>query len=562
MLKLFSNIKKTTKYYWRKFRRLSGIKQALIVIGTLYVFQLLIPAGTLPVFAKIDSQGVGLKSISTVAEQYNKDAKEVDFAFGTKIVTVSAPQLGITVEPTKTIDELSSLGWAEKLVPLYAYVSLLIPTSTQTQFTVDDAVLKAESAKLSETYSRSAVNAKATVTAEPALQIEEAKAGYKFTEQDTAAISTRLLLYNNQPLAVNGKQVEAQVQAKDYEVVSKQFSETVKHDLKVSYEGKEKSFTPKEFASWLEVVLNNNVPSLQYSEQGYNTLQTAVGKEFALATSTKGTSKSRIISSDEFRKVLTLWLTSPSDEPVNVPTKAPSSTTPTNTSLQATLESWIKTHGTGYQVSVQEIGGSGRVAGYKSSQQTVLASTYKIFVAYAAYKQAEAGLLSLATPVYMGQSIETCISKAIIQSDNECAKAVGKYIGWPKVEEMVAATGVENIILDNYNPDGSFNGDKMGSALEIGKFLRQLQGGSLLNTTYTSRLLGYMKQQVYRSGVPAGSSGAVVADKVGFLGGYTHDAAIVYGPKSTYYVVIMSDLGNNWANIKSLAAVIYKNLNQ
>jgi len=534
----------------------------LVVVAVLYVVQLLIPAGTLPIFAKIDGQNVGLKNISTVENQYAEDAKEVNIAFGSKVAQVPATQLGVVVDSAKTLEGLDSITWAEKLVPLYAYVSLLLPTSTQTQFTVDDAVLKAESAKLSETYSRSAVNAKATVTAEPALQIEESKAGYKFTEQAVAAVSTKLLLYNNQPLAVNGKQVEAQVQAKDYEVVSKQFSETVNHDLKVSYEGKEKSFTPKEFASWLEVVLNNSQPALQYSEQGYNTLQTAVGKEFTLATSAKDTGKSRIISSDEFRKALTQWLSTPSNEQVSVPTKVLTSATAANASLQAALDSWIKSHGSGYQVSVQEIGGSGRVAGYKSSQQTVLASTYKIFVAYAAYKQAEAGLLSLSTPVYNGQSIETCISKAIISSDNECAKAVGKYIGWAKIEEMVAATGVKNIVLDNYNPDGSFNGDKMGSALEIGKFLRQLQGGSLLNTTHTNRLLGYMKQQVYRSGVPAGSNGAVVADKVGFLGGYTHDAAIVYGPKSTYYVVIMSDTGNNWANIKSLAAVVYKNLNQ
>jgi beta-lactamase class A len=562
VLKLFKNIKTTTNYYWLRFREFSVLKQVLAVIALLYLFQLFIPVGTLPIFAKLDGQSVGLKNKSVVASQYTNDAKEVDIAFGAKVVKVPAEQLGVSFETDKTIDGLSSLGWGEKLVPLYAYVALLLPTSSQTQYSVDTATLNIEAARLSEAYSQSAVNAKPKISSEPALTIEDAVPGYKFTEQDIAAATTRLQPYNNQPTAVRGKKVDAQVQTADYNDVRKQFNAAVKRDVTVSYEGKEISFAPQEFALWLEVVLNSNVPALQYSEQGFNALQSAAGREFSLATSPKETDKSRIILSDDFRKAVTRRLSTPSSEPVNVPTKAFASATVANTSLQGAIDSWIKTHGGGYQISVQEIGGAGRVAGYKSSQQTVLASTYKVFVAYAAYKQAEASLLSVETPVYDGQSIETCISKAILYSDNECAKAVAKYIGWAKIENMIAATGVKNIIMNNYNADGSFSGDKMGSALEIGKFLRQLQGGSLLNSTHTNRLLGYMKQQVYRSGIPAGSNGAVVADKVGFLDSYTHDAAIVYAPRTDYVLVIMSDRGANWGNIKSLSSVIYTYLSK
>lgn len=70
-----------------------------------------------------------------------------------------------------------------------------------------------------------------------------------------------------------------------------------------------------------------------------------------------------------------------------------------------------------------------------------------------------------------------------------------------------------------------------------------------------------MKNQVYRNGIPAGSRGAVVADKVGFLDNYLHDVGVVYGAKSTYAIVIMSE-GSSWSNIKDLSQAIYDFMNE
>lgn len=70
-----------------------------------------------------------------------------------------------------------------------------------------------------------------------------------------------------------------------------------------------------------------------------------------------------------------------------------------------------------------------------------------------------------------------------------------------------------------------------------------------------------MKRQIYRSGIPAGSHGAAVADKVGFLDGYLHDAGIVYSPKATYALVIMSS-GSSWSNISDLADAVYEFMNE
>jgi beta-lactamase class A len=67
-------------------------------------------------------------------------------------------------------------------------------------------------------------------------------------------------------------------------------------------------------------------------------------------------------------------------------------------------------------------------------------------------------------------------------------------------------------------------------------------------------MLGAMKRNIYRQGVPAGASGQV-ADKVGFLWGLLHDSAIVYSPSGTYVLVVLTD-GSSWRAIADLTREI------
>jgi hypothetical protein len=62
----------------------------------------------------------------------------------------------------------------------------------------------------------------------------------------------------------------------------------------------------------------------------------------------------------------------------------------------------------------------------------------------------------------------------------------------------------------------------------------------------SDRLLGYLKRQVWRGGLPSGvPKGVTVADKVGLYDGWVHDVGIIYGPKSTFIVGIMSKGGSD-----------------
>ena len=97
------------------------------------------------------------------------------------------------------------------------------------------------------------------------------------------------------------------------------------------------------------------------------------------------------------------------------------------------------------------------------------------------------------------------------------------------------------------------------------KYLGLLGSGQLLSSTSNNTLLAAMKRNVYRQGVPAGTSGTV-ADKVGFLyPGHVqgvsgevnllHDASIVYSKSGKYALVVMTG-NSSWGTIAELTRQI------
>ena len=135
----------------------------------------------------------------------------------------------------------------------------------------------------------------------------------------------------------------------------------------------------------------------------------------------------------------------------------------------------------------------------------------------------------------------------IVKSDNSCAVALGQTVGWQNINDMMTDLGLTNTQV--------VSGDQRTTANDLALFLYKLQSGTLLSSGDRTRLLDDMKRQIYRQGIPAGT-GVTVANKVGFLYALLHDAGIVYGPKSTYVVVIMSN-NSSWSQLADAAKQIH-----
>lgn len=247
------------------------------------------------------------------------------------------------------------------------------------------------------------------------------------------------------------------------------------------------------------------------------------------------------------------YLTNASNQPAAVTkvlqprTEYTRSYSPTDTGLSALLKQYAEAHPGAYGISLIELGGRHRRATYQDDKVFQTASTYKLFIAYSSLKRVEAGTWHWGDQITGGRNLEKCLDDMIVKSDNACGEALLAKIGFRPITDEMKAIGLSG--------NTSFLKDvPQTTAGDLATFLGALQSGQLLSPDSTNRLLGMMKRNIYRQGVPAGT-GSQVADKVGFLNGLFHDAAIIYGPDGPVILTVMTE-GSNWATIADLTRQI------
>lgn len=221
---------------------------------------------------------------------------------------------------------------------------------------------------------------------------------------------------------------------------------------------------------------------------------------------------------------------------------------PTDTGLSALLKHYAESHPGTYGVSLIELSGPRRRAAYQEDKSFTTASTYKLFIAYSTLKRIEDGTWQWSDQIQGGRNLEKCFDDMIVRSDNACAEAFLQKVGYKAATNEIQALGLKNTTFLKGNTPLTTAGD-------LSLFNAMLQSGQMLtHQASRDRLLGAMKRNIYRQGIPAGTS-SQVADKVGFLNGLFHDAAIIYSPSGPVVLTIMSD-GSNWATIADLTRQI------
>lgn len=219
---------------------------------------------------------------------------------------------------------------------------------------------------------------------------------------------------------------------------------------------------------------------------------------------------------------------------------------PTDTGLSALISQYAESHPGISSVAFVELSGSHRRAIYNGDEVLVSASTYKLFVAYSVLSRIEDGSWKWTDQVLDdGRNLSACFSDMIALSDNDCAEAMGKMIGYSTIDSEIQGIGCINSSI------AGRDGYAVTTANDLALFLAQLQTGQML-TQQSSRdlLINAMKQNVFRSGIPSGV-GWEVADKPGFIDDTLNDAAIVYTSSGPYVLVIMTK-GSSWDAISDL----------
>jgi len=202
------------------------------------------------------------------------------------------------------------------------------------------------------------------------------------------------------------------------------------------------------------------------------------------------------------------------------------------------------------------------------------ASTMKVVLVVAAYREAEAGRLDLDAPVAVHNrfrsaagdgrfeidrsedsdpepwrrlhaevSLRWLCLRAIVCSSNLATNLVLESVGAPAVTEALAAVGADGsrVTRGIEDTDARDTGlQNVVTAHDLARTLQSLASGTAASPAGCSEILATLAAQQINDAIPAGlPRGTVVAHKSGWVEGISHDAGIVYPPDRDPYVFAM-----------------------
>lgn len=233
------------------------------------------------------------------------------------------------------------------------------------------------------------------------------------------------------------------------------------------------------------------------------------------------------------------------------PDKEAETTAPVDAKLQKLVSQWAERNpDQTWGVSVERLGNDPVVAQHQPLLRMYPASLYKLLITQTLSEKIPAEHWTKKTVHdYRGpHTYLECVDLMLRISDNPCGEAIGKYLNWRSVDGRLGAIGLQNTKLNS-------DDNRFTTAADMSTFMRMLHEEPILSHRAKDQVLASLKAQKYRDGIPAGSPGCEVYNKIGDLDGYRHDVAIVECDDVAYSVAIMSR-GGSYKQIADLARII------
>lgn len=561
-------------YLRREWRRVllyavGGVAAVFIIVQSF-----LIPWGAAPLYTHVDTVTIGGKTPEAAIKELEDSYARlpVEIYFGNRDKSYKQPatsSIGITMDAEGQIASVAYPWWLRLVPTSLWWAHTVTPTATSPAYAYDKSKLDSYmQSELGQSCDIKAANASLTYK-DKKLQVVPAIDGGTCKLEDVR----RVLLQAKPTLAKHDVRVPmvehpAKVRDEQAQEVAKRLSEQTRDGVTIVANGQQVQAAQQDVLAWLDFAApDSGVMATVNADRSKDFFDKQLLPKVAV---TPGTSKvttldfteisrqdgpsGRTLDSEATIKTLNSWLAGGKNTPfaqtkVVPPTVAYTRTyTPTDAGMQALVTQFAQGRPGSFGVSFAELDGKHRRAAYQDTKVFRTASTYKLYVAYGALKRVESGAWKWTDMVHGGRNLTKCLDDMIVKSDNPCGEAMLAKIGYRTMTNELSAIGLKKSSFVNTVPETT--------AGDLTAFVGALQAGQLLNPSSTSTLLSAMKRNIYRQGVPAGASGPV-ADKVGFLDGLFHDAAIVYSPSGTYALSIMTD-GSNWAAIAELTREIEK----
>lgn len=563
------------RFFWlRRHLTLDRLRHwsltSAVVLGIIIGLQLVYPRSFALPQTRIAGEYAGLRSQSSIK---NKVAAQTNRAIVVKTPhgdhAVDANVLGVSVNPDATAKEVTNYSVRERLVPL----SWLFMRKNIDHYAIntDDSKLQAFAQSLTA-QNKQPVDATIKIEGSTVVVVPSEQ-GFVYGEQQSIAQLKAAHVGMDMKIVVTPTVVEPAIETSVANTLSAQINERLKTPLVIDALSSKITVDAGTMASWLIITSDPSAKTLSVEfdrEKVRATLMTLSSKVYIAQTpstvvlidgetvgSDQGLAGQALLMEDSINEVITSANSGKTSASVKLQAITPNTRiirtyTKTSKGVQALINYWVQTHGGRFGIAFRTTDGT-IVASYNPDQQFTSASIYKIYVAYAVYSQVAAGSIVLHQPTSVGMSVADCLERMITWSDNVCGQALGDLVGWQANNTLLQSKGINSTNLQL--------GNELTTANDAATFLMQLANNNLMRTDLNTALVQLMTRQIYRQGIPSGSPGSTVADKVGMLDSWQHDVAIVYHPKGAYVLSVLSNGSSLWS-ISSLAKQISDVMNQ
>nr|WP_240625810.1 serine hydrolase [Bifidobacterium breve] len=574
LLRFFQNLsERLPQRHHGKFKILKGsvYTRRRIVVGCLGVlllvelFQLFWPSDKFFPLATLDGHAVGGQSSQQAAETLNaatlkRTVKLTDKTTGTT-VSLTAKQAGITVDYTDRAKAAAKHSVVKRIVPF----SWLFVHST-TSDSLPDALGTSDKQAHEDMRNASVQGTKGE------LKIVSAAPGYTFTSADirSAAGSSFSSSATGDLAAATIEMgiVSPTVSDDTAEQLLDTLNKALSKDVTFTYEDGTWTVPAKKIINTvsttvnaqdntkLDVTISESKLMRQLKSKGIalKVAKKAAGAGVVPATIAVKGNAYQVIDASATAASLSGMLASGQNAPVAVSTKDFSNVElyeglPASGTIEEKLQQLFGD--ADYEVAVYDLKTGKSKIQIDADTAMVSASTYKLFIAYSMIHAVETGQVTWDSALN-GMTLSSCMATMIINSDNSCPEAWLDRYGFSTVTQQAHDIGAANTNFVPY--------DMTTTANDLATVLKGFYSNSIASPDSTDQLFSLMETQVYREGIPAGiGSDGVVQDKVGFMDGLLHDAAIVRSDKGDYAMVIMTD-GSSWNKIAQASLLIYESL--
>ncbi len=518
-------------------------------------------------FAQINGQKVGGKNSSEIAKILTDDVKDIQLSLvvNGQVRNYKMSDLGGRPKVDVAVSRLSSYRIRERLIPFSLF--FVQPKVDGVQFEFESDLLDQELAKIKHEFDQSAQNAQLKIDKNGQLEVIEAKAGYELNiEQLKQTIASRdYKLQADNKIDLTLKTIAPAISSQDVMAVKDVAAKFIERDVKFNYQNVIIETSQSERAAWLAVTEKDNKLQLTISENNFKKfVKSKIDSKLAISAQPKvvtlldgkvqsttpgkngRTTKIKQLLQDLNNNLNTNKQIFAVDLRIVKPiVKYRTNYSHTPVGLQAYLNKLGQNKN--IEVSFVKVGDPSWQAQVNANRSTVAASTYKLFIALKVFNDIEAGRLKL-DDGFAGQTVESCLNNMIVLSTNKCSEEWLKTWNRRQFNQGLFNQGFSRAVnfLDKETAKNSAN--------DLRLLLLGLEKRTLFNKQHAQHLLGLMKRQVHRRGIPAGTK-YPVANKVGFLWDYLHDAAIVYHPRGTYVLVIKTK-GQSWSKIANITRQI------